>query len=94
MNRSQRCEGDEVDLDRPVLLCRESQKMILAYVHSPRASRARSLRMREGRAYLKPALIVSDVDLPLSFSSRLILVAAADSPMKRAKIGSATLLMM
>lgn len=62
MNRSQRCEGDEVDLDRPVLL--------------------------------KPALIVSDVDLPLSFSSRLILVAAADSPMKRAKIGSATLLMM
>lgn len=45
-------------------------------------------------AYLRPALIVSDVDLPLSFSSRLILVAAADNPMKRAKIGSATLPMM
>lgn len=50
--------------------------------------------MRRRRAYLRPALIVSEVDLPLSFSSRLILVAAADSPMKRAKIGSATLLMI
>lgn len=50
--------------------------------------------MRSKHAYLRPALIVSDVDLPLSFSSRLILVAAADSPMKRAKIGSATLPMM
>lgn len=50
--------------------------------------------MRKRHAYLRPALIVSEVDLPLSFSSRLILVAAADSPMKRAKIGSATLLMI
>lgn len=62
MSRTQCCEGDEVNLDRPVLL--------------------------------RPALIVSEVDLPLSFSSRLTLVAAADSPMKRAKIGSATLLMI
>lgn len=45
-------------------------------------------------AYLRPALIVWDVVLPLTFSSRFILVAAADSPMKRAKIGSATLPMM
>lgn len=50
--------------------------------------------MTRTRAYLRPALIVSDLVLPLSFSSRFILVAAADSPMKRAKIGSATLPMM
>jgi hypothetical protein len=34
--------------------------------------------------------MVSSVLLPLAFSSRLILVAAAESPIKRAKMGSAT----
>lgn len=38
--------------------------------------------------------IVSDVVLPFSFSSRLILVVAAESPMTTAKIGSATLEMI
>lgn len=45
-------------------------------------------------SYRSPASIVSFVVLPLAFSSRLILVAAADSPIKTAKIGSATREMM
>ena len=42
------------------------------------------------RAYLLKTSIMSCVDLPFSFCSRLIRVAAADTPMKRAKMGSAT----
>lgn len=49
--------------------------------------------MRLG-TYLKPESTVWDVVLPFSFSSRLIRVAAAESPMNTAKIGSATLEMM
>lgn len=44
--------------------------------------------------YLKPESTVWEVVLPFSFSSRLILVAAAESPINTAKIGSATLEMM
>lgn len=43
---------------------------------------------------LRAAVRVSCVLLSSCFSSRLILVAAADSPMKTAKIGSAALEMM
>ena len=41
--------------------------------------------------YLNPASMVSFVLRPRSFSSRLIRVAAAERPMKRANTGSATL---
>lgn len=44
--------------------------------------------------YLKPEFTVWEVVLPFSFSSRLILVAAAESPINTAKIGSATLEIM
>lgn len=43
---------------------------------------------------LCPAANVDAVVLPFSFSSRLILVAAAERPMNTANIGSATLEMM
>lgn len=45
-------------------------------------------------SYRRPASIVSFVVFPLAFSSRLILVAAADSPIRTAKMGSATREMM
>lgn len=44
--------------------------------------------------YLNPESTVWEVVLPFSFSSRLILVAAAESPINKAKIGSATLEIM
>jgi len=40
------------------------------------------------RTYLNPASIVSFVECPSSFSSRLIRVTAAERPMKTAKRGS------
>lgn len=42
------------------------------------------------KTYRRPASIISLVVFPFSFSSRLILVAAAARPMATAKMGSAT----
>jgi hypothetical protein len=44
-----------------------------------------------GYKYLNPASMVSFVLRPRSFSSRLMRVAAAERPMKRANTGSAAL---
>ncbi len=50
--------------------------------------------MDRANKYRRAASIISAVVVPFSFSSRLILVAAADRPMNTAKMGSATLEMI
>lgn len=59
-----------------------------------RALPVKEEQTRVCRPYRSPASIVSLVVFPLLFSSRLIRVTAAETPMTTAKMGSATLEMM
>jgi hypothetical protein len=86
-------------LCNPILLCKSLSANAFHGILSPSASRASPLASSataqssllngvKQQTYLKPASIVSFVLRPISFSSRLMRIAAAETPMNSANRGS------